>query len=86
MREKQIEVCLVGKQGEYGDQYGHVAAENLVESAVGEYKVKSVQTLLDPSRPTPYSVELDLQCSSILITTRMRLTFGDIPRRTANSN
>jgi hypothetical protein len=26
MREKQIEVCLVGKQGECGDHYGHVAA------------------------------------------------------------
>jgi hypothetical protein len=70
-REDRISTCLVGPQDEYGALDGHIKAKMLIESATYGIETISVQTLLDVSRPTPASVELDLQCSSVLVTTRM---------------
>jgi hypothetical protein len=70
-RDNRIAVCLVGDQAEYGVDDGYDRAAALVEQATGGCQTVSVQTLLDTSRPIPASVELDLQCASSLITTRM---------------
>jgi hypothetical protein len=71
VRDDRVAVCLVGGQAEYGNDDGHERAAALGEQASAGRKTVPVQTLLDQTRPIPASVEIDLQCASSLITTRM---------------
>jgi hypothetical protein len=70
-RLRQVGICLVGPQGEYGDSDGHGLAAQLVNSACEDQQKIRVNTLLDHGRALPASVELDVQCSAVLVTTRM---------------
>ena len=71
VRDERIALCLVGDQVEYGDDDGYERAAALIEQATEGRETVAVQTLLDPARALPASVELDLQCASSIITTRM---------------
>jgi len=46
-------------------------AAELIHAACRDFETVSVNTLLDPKRPLPASTEVDLQCSQVLVTTRM---------------
>ncbi len=71
IRDDRIAVCLVGDQVEYESDDGYDKAAALVEKATDGRRTSAVQTLLDQTRPIPAGVEIDLQCASSLITTRM---------------
>ena len=71
IRDSRVAICLAGDQAEYGADDGFDKAEDLIQQVTTNHQIVSVQTLLASTRPLPASVELDLQCSSALITTRM---------------
>lgn len=83
IRDDRIAICLVGDQAEYGADDGYEKAANIVDRATEGYRTVPVQTLLDPSRPIPAGVELDLQSGSSLITTRLHgallAIYHDVP-------
>lgn len=64
-------MCLVGDQSEYGADDGYQKAAALAEQVAAVHRAVQVQTLLDEHRPIPASVEIDLQCATTMITTRM---------------
>lgn len=70
-RSDSVSTCLVGAQDEYGELDGSGRVAALLGMVAPSLECVSVQTVLDVSRPIPASVELDLQVSSVVVTTRM---------------
>lgn len=70
-RAGQVSLCLVGAQSEYGADGGHAEARKAILGALrGRPRVR-INTLLAMDRPLPESVELDVQASEVMVTTRL---------------
>lgn len=70
-RSRELGTCLVGEQGEYGQDDGHLLAEKLLGRVLDGRGGVDVSTVLDAQRPLPTSVEIDLQTARTLLTTRL---------------
>ena len=70
-RHGDFAICLAQQQREYGDANGHSKARELVVAATEGRDARHVQTLLRRDTSHPGLVELGLQMSRVMITTRM---------------